>query len=77
MGLWSGAPPQEAAKMIASKIDPDPNPVKTLLEDLEFRHNDVLQQLDDLNRRVEQALADIRRQFQPEGVADLAAPRVE
>lgn len=48
-----------------------------LLNDLERRHNDVLDQLDDLNRRVEQALADARRQFQSEGVAEPAAMRVE
>lgn len=63
--------------MNLSKNDTKAEPAKNLLDDLEFRHNDVLQQLDDLNRRVEQALADARRQFQSEGVADLAAARVE
>ena len=61
--------------MITSKSAPAMPAAKSLLEDLEFRHNDVLQQLDDLNRRVEQALADVRHQFQAEGTADLAAPR--
>ncbi|HEX4000936.1 MAG TPA: hypothetical protein VHX65_20495 [Pirellulales bacterium] len=54
-----------------------PDPTVNVLKDLEHRHNDVLEQLDDLNRRVEQALADARRQFQAEGVADLAAARAE
>ncbi len=63
--------------MNPSKMDMPPNPAKSFLEDLESRHNDVLQQLDDLNRRVEQALADVRRQFQPEGVADLAAAKLQ
>jgi len=63
--------------MNPSKNDAAANPAKSFLEDLEFRHTDVLLQLDDLNRRVEQALADARRQFQPEGVADLAAARIE
>jgi hypothetical protein len=63
--------------MNPSKNGADANSPKSLLDDLEFRHNDVLQQLDDLNRRVEQALADARRQFQGEGIADLAAARVE
>ena len=52
-------------------------PAKTLLEDLEFRHNDVLRQLDDLSRRVEQVLADACWQFQAEGIVDLAAARIE
>ncbi len=63
--------------MTASNSAPALPPAKTLLEDLEFRHNDVLRQLDDLSRRVEQALADARRQFQAEGVVDLAAARIE
>jgi hypothetical protein len=63
--------------MTASNSAPAVPTAKSLLEDLEFRHNDVLQQLDDLSRRVEQALADARRQFQAEGIADLAAARIE
>ena len=51
------------------------NPTASLLADLEFRHNDVLEELDDLDQRVEQALADARRQFQADGNPDLAAQR--
>jgi hypothetical protein len=42
---------------------------KNILPDLERRHNDVLDQLDDLNRRVETALTEARKQFQPENLA--------
>jgi hypothetical protein len=70
-------PSQEAPSMNPSKHHATANPAKSFLDDLEFRHTDVLQQLDDLNRRVEQALADARRQFQSEGLADLTAARVD
>jgi hypothetical protein len=61
--------------MNPSKSSSCPKPAASLLEDLEFRHNDVLQQLDDLNRRVEQALSAAGRQFQNDGIAGLPASR--
>ncbi len=45
----------------------------TILLDLERRHNDVLEQLDNLNNRVDQALADARRQFSSADVSPVAA----
>jgi hypothetical protein len=43
-------------------IDPAPTRPATVLIDLEARQEDVLRQLDDLNRRIEQALTQSRLQ---------------
>jgi hypothetical protein len=51
--------------MKSAAMNSDPSRSKHFLLDLEQRHNDVLDQLDDLNRRLESALADARKQFQP------------
>lgn len=49
-------------------------PAINFLIELEHRHNDVLEQLDELNHRVEQALAEARRQFSPSQLISTAQP---
>lgn len=47
-------------------------PASSLVVDLEDRQDQILRQLDDLNARLERALADYQRQFRVVHAADAA-----